>query len=311
MSQLDFEPRPQRTGRNHEALNEEIKALERRLDDARALRDETPPLEDLSRAPGNSMSNAAFHNILVLADSALPLGSFAFSSGLESFMAHTPGPPHQKGLASFRSFLTLSLASIASAILPYVANAYSSPKDLQRLDNDLDASTACTVAKRASVAQGRALLAMWDRSLKAQYSLTGHDESLARIALQDFSNLIKDMDMRDTKSTDGFDCSARGHLPPMFGVLCNVMGLTLRETLYLHLLNHCKTLLSAGIRASLFGPYQSQALLMSEWLRGSIDSLVEIEITSPRRTDEAGQSVPVLDIWGGRHDLLYSRIFNS
>jgi len=27
--------------------------------------------------------------------------------------------------------------------------------------------------------------------------------------------------------------------------------------------------------------------------------------------EDAGQVVPVLDLWVGRHELLYSRIFNS
>lgn len=27
--------------------------------------------------------------------------------------------------------------------------------------------------------------------------------------------------------------------------------------------------------------------------------------------EEAGQNVPVMDLWVGRHEVLYSRIFNS
>jgi len=30
-----------------------------------------------------------------------------------------------------------------------------------------------------------------------------------------------------------------------------------------------------------------------------------------RKTEDAGQSVPVMDLWVGRHEKLYSRIFNS
>ena len=45
------------------------------------------------------------------------------------------------------------------------------------LDNDFDASTPCTVARRASIAQGRALLTVWERSFKAQYASFGHAPS--------------------------------------------------------------------------------------------------------------------------------------
>jgi urease accessory protein len=30
-----------------------------------------------------------------------------------------------------------------------------------------------------------------------------------------------------------------------------------------------------------------------------------------RETEDAGQCVPVMDVWVGRHERLYSRIFNS
>jgi urease accessory protein len=30
-----------------------------------------------------------------------------------------------------------------------------------------------------------------------------------------------------------------------------------------------------------------------------------------RAVEDAGQSVPVVDVWVGRHEKLYSRIFNS
>ena len=61
-------------------------------------------------------------------------------------------------------FIFLSLESTSSAAIPYVLAAYREPQALLRLDNDLDASTLCHVARRASVAQDRALMGVWDRS---------------------------------------------------------------------------------------------------------------------------------------------------
>jgi urease accessory protein len=40
-----------------------------------------------------------------------------------------------------------------------------------------------------------------------------------------------------------------------------------------------------------------------------ITTAVQREWDTP--VDMAGQSVPAMDLWIGRHELLYSRIFNS
>jgi len=67
--------------------------------------------------------------------------------------------------------------------------------------------------------------------------------------------------------------------------------------------------ISAAVRASVLGPYQAQGLLASAELRNKIEALV-VQYWE-RRTEEAGQGVPVMDLWVGRHEMLYSRIFNS
>ena len=102
-----------------------------------------------------------------------------------------------------------------------------------------------------------------------------------------------------------------GHLAPLLGTLSKAMGLSLDQTLYVFLLNHAKTLLSAAIRASVIGPYQSHAILAGKHLRGTINDLVKEDLRALRPTEEAVQVVPMLDVWGGRHDIVYSRIFNS
>jgi urease accessory protein len=87
------------------------------------------------------------------------------------------------------------------------------------------------------------------------------------------------------------------------------MGLDATQSAYVFLVNHAKAVLSAAVRASVMGPYQAQAVLGS----GRLQSLVTESIQREWNTEpeDAGQSVPVLDLWVGRHELLYSRIFNS
>lgn len=57
------------------------------------------------------------------------------------------------------------------------------------------------------------------------------------------------------------------------------------------------------------GPYQAQGVLASGWLREEVERGVSGNWDVA--VEEAGQRVPVLDLWVGRHEVLYSRIFNS
>lgn len=245
--------------------------------------------------------------MLLLADSALPLGSFAFSSGLESYLAHhKPSPPSASQLPSFNIFLRLSLSTLASTALPYVLAGYRNPEDIETLDNDFDASTPCTVARRASIAQGRALLTVWERSYKAQYNPAAPDtaqdgagvgDNNAITALASFSAALRKSDL------------INAHLAPLWGLVTRVLDVPLRDSAYLFLFSHARTVVSAAVRASVMGPYQAQAVLASAELQERIRGLVEEGWD--RKVEDAGQSVPVMDLWVGRHEKLYSRIFNS
>lgn len=75
------------------------------------------------------------------------------------------------------------------------------------------------------------------------------------------------------------------------------------------MLNHVKALVSAAVRRGMFGPYQAQKILASGRTRDVIQAVIRREWDTP--WEEAGQSVPVMDLWVGRHEMLYSRIFNS
>lgn len=51
------------------------------------------------------------------------------------------------------------------------------------------------------------------------------------------------------------------HLAPLFGAVCALVGLGLEQTAYVFLLGHVKALVSAAVRAGMFGPYQAQKTL--------------------------------------------------
>ncbi|KAH7122588.1 hypothetical protein B0J11DRAFT_343683 [Dendryphion nanum] len=286
------------------SLKDEIAHLERQLYDAKLRLGEDETIEVLS----SPTKDAALHALLLLSDSALPLGSFAFSSGLESYLAHhKPSLPSTSQLPAFQTFLRLSLATLASTALPYVLAGYRTPCDIETLDNDFDASTPCTVARRASIAQGRALLAVWDRSFKIQYATSSirnpvdHVEGVASMpaveALTLFSERLRKSDQ------------INAHLAPLWGLVTRILSVPLRDSAYLFLFSHARTVISAAVRASVMGPYQAQAVLASANLQDRIRQLVEEGWL--KTVEDAGQCVPVMDLWVGRHEKLYSRIFNS
>lgn len=247
---------------------------------------------------------ASLHALLLLSDSALPLGSFAFSSGLESFLAHRKQPNTQKRTQAFNIFLDQSLSNLASTALPYVLSAYHDATKLEDLDNDVDASTPCTVARRASIAQGKALLTIWERALAIAVPADGSvAQEAAKNAISAFAQAAK------TSKPDVHGLQINGHFPPLFGAVAFALGLSAQETCYLFLLNHAKAVLSAAVRASVMGPYQSQATLASAALQKHINELI-VKHKSDRAVD-AAVCVPAMDLWMGRHELLYSRIFNS
>src|SRR6202035_1906178 len=97
-----------------------------------------------------------------LSDSALPIGSFAFSSGLESFVQHLPTTNTSHEILS--RFLRRSLRSLAYTTLPFVNTAHSNPEKAVSLDDQFDATITCPVARRASLAQGKALLTIWEKA---------------------------------------------------------------------------------------------------------------------------------------------------
>ncbi|KAL2018336.1 hypothetical protein VTK56DRAFT_939 [Thermocarpiscus australiensis] len=337
-----------RTRSDDSEVENGIADLERRLAQAKAKRQQlashTTSLKASAQEshslqsppkPTPSVFTPANHFLLLLSDSALPLGSFAFSSGLESYLAHQKslGPSSSSSSSSFAaSFLPLSLSSYASTTLPFVlaahrtAHSSSSSSSLAALDDALDATIVCAVGRRASVAQGRALLALWERSFAGAGAGAG-DGTTTREgveALRAFAALVRSSS--SSFSADGVttttttttttagrgeeaSASASAHLAPLFGAICRIVGIGAEQTAYVFLLGHAKALVSAAVRAGLFGPYQAQRTLAGGAVQGLIAAMVEREWATP--VEEAGQNVPVMDLWMGRHEVLYSRIFNS
>jgi urease accessory protein len=133
-----------------------------------------------------------------------------------------------------------------------------------------------------------------------------------------YSKLVKDLDSRTDRTagmwSDDVDNSSQyipvsGHLAPLFGVIARLAGLSLHQAAYTFLLSHVKAVTSAAVRANTIGPYQAQKVLASAQVQREITAIIEREWNTP--VEEAAQNTPAMDLWIGRHELLYSRIFNS
>lgn len=166
----------------------------------------------------------------------------------------------------------------------------------------------CTVGRRASIAQGRALLSIWDRSFSAALSSEDSVSASGVEVLREFSRLLKSISSAP-KGTYGEIPPVSAHLAPLFGAIASTVGMSLEQTAYVFMLSHVKALLSAAVRASMFGPYHAQKVLASGEVQMGIKEAIEREWDT--KVEDAGQSVPVMDLWIGRHEMLYSRIFNS
>ncbi|KAK2070760.1 hypothetical protein P8C59_005231 [Phyllachora maydis] len=298
-----------------EASNRASADLERRLERAKGkFRTKqthadkgTPMPERLITAPGSSPLSSSNHFLLLLSDSALPLGSFALSSGLESYLAHNPTGPGGAGGGSIAAFLPISVAAYASANLPFALAAHRDPSAAALFDlaDALDAATICAVGRRASVAQGHALLSVWERSFAP--ALPSPRDGVDGDALRAFSALLR----RASSSPSPSPPEISAHLAPLFGAVASRLGLSARQAAYVFVLAHVKAVVSAAVRvrAGMIGPFQAQKVLASATVQDLVAAVIDREWET--RPDEAGQTVPAMDLWIGRHEILYSRIFNS
>lgn len=170
------------------------------------------------------------------------------------------------------SFIKASLHQFGSAFLPFVNAAYAEPQTLEQLDQLCDAFTPNHVANRASRAQGKAFLAA--------------AKKVFRVPLTE---------------------PPCGHLAPVFGTVAASLGIPCLTAARLALFGHLRGLLMAAVRLNIVGPMAAQIL------QQQLSSLAEtiVHRSSNRALEEIAQSSPLLDLWQGTHDRLYSRLFQS
>jgi len=209
-----------------------------------------------------------------LADSAFPTGGFAHSAGLEAAWQHG----EVRSRDELASYLEASLRQAGSAVLPFVMAAYDEPDRIDDLDHLCEAFTTNHVANRASRLQGRALLSAVERIFKPE----------------------------GRRANSGME-PAFAHLAPVFGFVMRHLDVPRDTAARMFLFNYLRSLLAAAVRLNIVGPMEAQA--MQHRLAPNAEEI--LQDCSTLALDDLAQTAPLLDLWQGAQDRLYSRLFQS
>ena len=210
-------------------------------------------------------------------DSAFPAGAFAHSGGIEA--AWQCGALRNGEDVS--AFVGEGIGQAATAALPFVCAAYTSPKDIAAIDEYVDSFFSNHVANRASRLQGMAFLAT-----AADVFQIAELHALRQRVLKN---------------------ELPGHWPLLFGVILRLLGVSLRVTLRTFIFLIMRGMLSAAVRLGIVGPLEAQRIQVA--LDADMERAVETALATP--LDQVHQTAPLLEIWQMGQDRLYSRLFQS
>jgi urease accessory protein len=220
-----------------------------------------------------------------LADSAFPTGGFAHSLGLEAAWQHG----EVRNRTELISFIEAGLQQLGHAALPFVTAAFDAPEKLGEFDQLCDAFTTNHVANRASRAQGRAMLAAVERIFPER-----------GVHAASSSNGKSDLNRLEGRAPFA-------HFAPVFGALMRELNVTHQTALRLFFFNQLRSVFAAAVRLNIIGPMEAQ--ILQHRLAPKVEEiLVRCESLT---LDDLAQTSPLLDLWQGAQDRLYSRLFQS
>lgn len=169
-------------------------------------------------------------------------------------------------------YIQAGLHQLGHATLPFVNEAYAEPRQLAEWDRHCDIFTNNHVANRASRLQGRALLAAFQR--------------IFGLSLPE---------------------SPYFHFAPVFGAGLRQLEVPDEITARLFCFNYVRSVLAAAVRLNIVGPMEAQTLQFRLAPQAEQIALH----CSTLGLNDATQTAPLLDLWLGTQDRLYSRLFQS
>jgi urease accessory protein len=227
----------------------------------------------------NATERSATDHWLVwqLADSAFPTGGFAHSGGLEAAWQHG----EVRGRAELSEYLRAALVQLVHNAMPFVHATFAGTEEFLDVDRWCDAFLSNHVANRASRLQGRAFLA-------------SAEKIFGTVELKRFRESVCDADLP-------------GHFAPVFGIAARSLSLDTTATARLFVFIQLRGWISAAVRLNIIGPLEGQGIQhqLEEEAEEAAMRFGEMPL------EDVSQTAPLLDLWQGTQDRLYSRLFQS
>lgn len=207
-----------------------------------------------------------------LADSAFPTGGFAHSGGLEAAWQHR----EVRTSADLREFVKASVVQLLHGVFPFMTTTFKQPDRLSACDSACDSFLTNHVANRASRLQGRALFATADR--------------------------IFGETMTDAQFHPEY-----GHLAPIFGFAMRNLSVEQPRASRMFVFWHLRGWLASAVRLGIIGPNEAQSTqhALGPFAEEQLQRFLDQKTCAPL------VAAPLLEIWQGAHDRLYSRLFQS
>lgn len=212
-----------------------------------------------------------------LVDSAFPSGGFAHSAGLEAAVQWGELPTADE----FKLFLRESLVQVSHGSIPLIGAWHGQQHSFAELDQLAEAILSNHVANRASRIQGKALLA----SAIAAFDLP---------ALKSLQQDIRDQQLPS-------------HQVPVWAALTHYLEISAEQSARMFLFLTLRSLISSAVRLHVIGPRGGQALQyqFASWSEQLVQQGLSLSL------EQMSQTAPMIEIFQGTQDRMYSRLFQS
>ena len=218
--------------------------------------------------------------LMQLSDSFFPSGSYTLSHGLES-LVHSGTIQQSEDLISFLQLLLgnkIAPGDLVALIYAHTGSAENDIEAIRQADAQLFAQTAIAITRKTQRQSGRALL------MVAQS--TWQHEQLEVLA-----------------SDRQFNCLH----PVVFGVVGNITGLTVTDTVLAFLHGLVTGILGAAIRLGILGHLQAQQILQQ--LAPDLEAAFNYSFTL--KLNQMWSCTPMIDLAQMCHSKLSTRLFAS
>lgn len=219
-------------------------------------------------------------NILQFADSALPIGAFTFSNGVES--AIQTGVVHDA--PSLKSFVRTALSQAAqcdgiAVVAAHRAALADDHHELKKIDWAVNNRKLNEEARLMTVRMGK---------------------KLAEISVHIIDNPLLQWWLEQIKANQTL-----GTQPVTQAIVMAAQGISERDVVIMHQYGIAMTMLSAAIRLMRITHYETQHILFE--LNGEIESFCEIAISGD--IEKMSSYTPIIDVLAAVHNQSFVRLF--